>query len=99
MGIMSAFGLSTLIRAAWLKPLTLILLGTAVGSLALRGRRSRCYNPLLLGLLAAVMVFVSKFYLDYPLAAYGGLVLLFAAMLWEAWARGRVTPQGTDCGC
>jgi hypothetical protein len=99
MGIMSALGLGTLIGVGWLKPLTLVMLGAAVGSLALRARRSRGYNPLLLGLLAAVMVFVSKFYLDYPLAAYGGLVLLFAATLWGAWAGGRATPQGGDCGC
>jgi hypothetical protein len=45
------------------------------------------------------MVFVSKFYLDYPLAAYGGLVLLFAATLWAVCAKKRATPRGDDCGC
>ena len=99
MGIMSAFGLGTLVSVVWLKPLTLVLLGTAVGSLALRARRSHTYNPLLLGLVAAVIVFVSKFHLDYPPAAYGGLTLLFAAMIWGAMARRVATPQAGDCSC
>lgn len=99
MGIMSALGLGTVVSVVWLKPLTLVFLGTAIGSLALRARRSRVYNPLLLGFLAAVIVFVSKFYLDYSPAAYGGLALLFAAMLWGALARRRATTQSGDCSC
>lgn len=99
MGIMSAFGLGTLISVAWLRPLTLVFLSIAIGSLALRARRTGSYNPLLLGLLAAVMVFISKFYLDYPLVAYGGLFLLFAATIWGAWTRGPATRQGVDCDC
>jgi hypothetical protein len=98
-GIMSALGLGTLISGAWLKPLTLVLLLTAVGSLTIGARRGRGYKPLLLGFPAAAIVFVSKFYLDYPLATYGGLALLLAATFWGAWAKERAATQVSDCGC
>ncbi|MDQ3666553.1 MAG: hypothetical protein M3410_08230 [Acidobacteriota bacterium] len=97
--IMSALGLGTMISVIWLKPLTIALLGVAVASLALSAHRDRGYNQSLLGLLAAVMVFVGKFYLDYPPATYGGLALLFAATVWGGRVRKRSIPSRRDCGC
>lgn len=99
MGIMSAFGLGTVVSVVWLKPLTLMFLGTAVVSLAIRARWSGVYGPLLLGLVATAIVFVSKFYLDYPPADYGGLALLLAATLWGAFARRQAVPDSRDCSC
>jgi hypothetical protein len=98
-GIMSALGLGTLISVIWLKPLTIVLLGVAVASVALAADRGRGYTLSVLGLLAGVVVFVSKFYLDYAPTTYGGLALLFVATVWGARRRDCSTPHAKDSVC
>lgn len=99
LGIMSALGLGTLISVTWLRPLTVMLLGVALGSLALTAHRGLGYNQMLLGLVAGALVLVSKIFLDYPPATYGGLVLLLAAIVWRARRRDCSTLHDSDSVC
>jgi len=88
-GVLSAFGLTSLMQTRWLLPLTASFLVLAVGALAFRARRRRGYGPFGLGLVAAVLVMVGKFVFDNDLAMYVGVALLVGASLWNAWPRRR----------
>src|ERR1051326_650923 len=99
LAIMSALGLGTLISVTWLRPITIILLGVAVGSLTLTAYWRLGYNQLVLGLVAGVLIFVSKFLLDYPPATYGSLALLFAAIVWGTRTRDCSTLDDSDSVC
>lgn len=97
LGILSALGLGTVINVTWLKPLTIALLGIAVASLAISVHRGRGYRHSVLGLLAGIMVFVSKFYLDYRPATYASLAFLFAATMWGAVRKNYSSLNDSDC--
>jgi hypothetical protein len=55
MGVMSAVGLSSGIKAFWFLPFTLFFLFTTIAALAFQARRRRSYSPFLLGVMAAAI--------------------------------------------
>jgi mercuric ion transport protein len=84
-GLLSSVGLGFLLDTAYLFPLTAVFLALAVGALAFGARTRRRYGPLGVGLAAAVIVLVGKFIFDSNTAMYGGIGLLVAASMWNAW--------------
>ncbi|MCH7686228.1 MAG: MerC domain-containing protein [Planctomycetes bacterium] len=84
-GLLSSMGLGFLTKTTYLLPLTVIFLAVAVGSLGFRAQRHRGYAPFILGLLAATLVLVGKFALEFDPALYGGIAALVAASLWNSW--------------
>jgi len=93
-GLLSSLGLGFLLDKIYLLPLTAAFLLLAVGALAFRARTRRGYGPLALGLAAAVVVLAGKFAFGSHAAMYGGIALLVAASVWNAWP-----VRGQDAGC
>lgn len=67
--------------------MTVLFLGLAVGMLGYKARQRRGYGPLAAGMLAAGIIVISKFYYDDGYLSYGGVFLLIAASVWNAWPR------------
>ena len=86
-GALGSVGASAWLRAVWGIPLAAGLLSIVIVSLALAARRCRDGRPLLAGALGAAALFGSKYGMDRPILAFGGLILLIAATLWS----GRLT--------
>lgn len=84
-GLLSVLGLGVLLDTAYLFPLTAVFLVLAVGALAFHARTRRGYGPFAVGLGAATVVLVGKFAFDSNTAMYGGIGLLVAASVWNAW--------------
>ncbi|HJT71242.1 MAG TPA: MerC family mercury resistance protein [Terriglobales bacterium] len=84
-GIVSAVGLSFLISAKYLLPLTGVFLAITTVALAFRASRRHGYSPFWLGLLAAAVILIGKFYFDAEQATYAGVGLLVAASIWNSW--------------
>lgn len=85
-GLLSSLGISFLLDARVLLPLTGAFLAIAVFALGFRASRRRGYGPFALGLVAAAAVLVGKFVLERDGATVGGLALLVAASAWNSWA-------------
>ena len=86
-GVVSALGLSFLISAKYLLPLTVGFLGLTAWALGYRASRRHGYGPLTLGLIAAAVILTGKFYFDAAQATYAGVGLLIAASVWNSWPR------------
>lgn len=84
-GLLGAVGLGFLVDTAYLFPLTAAFLVIAVGALGFRASRRRGYAPFALGLLAAMVVLIGKFWFGSNPAMYGGIALLVSASLWNSW--------------
>jgi hypothetical protein len=95
-GIVSAPGLGFLISTKYLLPLTILFLGLTAAALGFRASRRRGYGPLSLGLIAAAMILVGKFYFEVTQAAYVGVGLLIAASFWNSWPH-RTVPACSGC--
>jgi hypothetical protein len=88
-GLLRSVGLGFLLDTAYLFPLTAMFLVLAVGELAFRAQTRRGFGPFAVGLVAAAVVLVGKFAFDSNPAMYGGIGLLVAASLWNAWPKGK----------
>jgi len=86
-GVVSAVGLSFLISAKYLLPLTVVFLAITTVALGYRASRRHGYGPFWLGFLAAVVILMGKFFFDAELATYAGVGLLVAASIWNSWPR------------
>jgi len=96
-GLLSALGLGFLLDETWLFPLTTAFLGLSIGALAFRARMRRNYGPFVFGLAASVVVLAGKFAFDSNAATYGGLAVLVAVSVWNAWPRGRIEARCPAC--
>lgn len=86
-GLLGSMGLGFLLDTAYLFPLTAAFLVLAVGALVFRARKRRGYGPFGVGLCAAVVVLIGKFAFESDAAMYGGIGLLVAASVWNAWPK------------
>jgi hypothetical protein len=86
-GIFGVATASASVYRAWLAPITAIWLALTVGMLALKRGGQRAFGPALLGLGAALAVFLGKFILNEQLPVYGGIAALAAAVVWRSWIR------------
>jgi hypothetical protein len=85
LGLLSSLGARSWLNAVWGTPLAVGLLSFAVGTLALRSRRSRDPRPLLVGLVGAGTLLDGRCLMDAPLLVYAGLGLLMEASFWSSW--------------
>ena len=85
--VLSSVGLGFLISTTYLLPLTGLFLAVAVGSLGFRASNRRGLGPLWLGLAAAALILLGKFYLESTPPAYAGIGLLIVASIWNSWPR------------
>lgn len=86
-GIVSSVGLGFLVGTAYLLPITSAFLILTVTVLGFRARQRRGYGPFLIGLAASGAILTGKFYLELNPLLYGGVCLLVAASVWNAWPR------------
>ena len=97
-GVVSALGLGFLISTKYLLPLTVAFLAITAAALGFRASRRHGYGPLWLGLVAAGVILMGKFYFDVVRATYVGVGLLIAASAWNSWPRRAVlTPVCPAC--
>ena len=92
-GLLSAVGLGFLTRERILLPVMIAALLLALGSLAWKAKRRRGYLPFLLGVIASGLILYGEFYLDNAIVHYGGILLLLASCIWNAWPR----PAASAC--
>lgn len=96
-GILSALGLGFVNYSPFLLPFTALFLVAVVVTLAWRAKTRRGYTPLAMGVVAAVIVLVGKFYFESDPATYAGIALLVGASLWNAWPRRNQTESCPVC--
>ena len=84
-GLASSLGLSFLLSATYLMPLTAGFLLILLAALGNRVRQKRGYRPLLLGLAGSGVVLVTKFVVEINAGVYAGIGILVLASLWNAW--------------
>jgi len=99
-GLLGSLGVGFIDYTPWLLPLTLLFLLVALGALLRRGLRERAWGPFVLGLGGSVLLTAGKFVLENDPLLYGGLALLIAASVWNAWPRKVcAAPDGNVRGC
>jgi hypothetical protein len=84
-GVLSSMDIGFFDYTPYLLPLTAAFLVIVVASLAYRAQQRRGYKPVLLGLFAAALLLIGKFYYDSDTVMYAGLALLVLASLWNTW--------------
>lgn len=77
-------GLTFLLNTAYLLPLSVFFCFVSVGSLGFRASRRRGFGPFIVGTLAAVLLVVGKFAIEWDAGVYTGIALLIAASLWNS---------------
>lgn len=90
------FGVATASASAyraWLAPITAIWLALTVAMLAFRRGGQRGFGPALLGLCAALAVFVGKFIFNDQVSVYAGIAALVAAVVWRSWSRKSISSE------
>lgn len=91
-GLLGATGLAFSLQTSYLLPVTIATLVLALAALGFRAQKRRGYSPLVFGTLAGGLVVTGKFFLKVSPMTYGGIGLLIAASLWNAWPKR--APQG-----
>lgn len=83
--LLSSIGLAFLVSPTHLLFTTTGFLMLAVGSLAFRASARHGLGPFGLGIIAAALILVGKFYLDSDPATYSGVAVLIIASVWNTW--------------
>ena len=96
-GVLSALGIGFVGTTAYLLPLTAAFLAMAVGALVFAARRHGRHGPLVLGLVGCAVVLLGKFVLGSTPPTSGGVGILIAASVWNAWPRGPTVAPCTAC--
>jgi len=91
-------GLAFVLQTEYLLPLTVVTLLLAVGALGFRAERRRGYRPFVFGFVAAVFVIVGKFAWESGAMMYGGIGLLIAASVWNAWPKRTTKTELVEIG-
>lgn len=86
-GLLSSLGIGFLWKGPYLLPITVALLGIALGALAHGARQRRGYGPLALGSVGSVAVILAKFLFHRPWIAAVAAGLVLAASVWNAWPK------------
>ncbi|WP_182868167.1 hypothetical protein [Stieleria mannarensis] len=84
-GLLGWLGLTFLMQAVYLFPITAACLTFAVGGLAVGARHRHGYAPFGIGLLAAIGLIVGKFVIAFDPMVYMAIAVLLAASVWNAW--------------
>jgi len=86
-GLLTMPGVAWLLGETSLMLLTVGLLGIALVSLAYRAKDRRGYRPLALGIVAASLILLEKWWMPSPWLLALGLALLVGTSLLNAWPR------------
>jgi hypothetical protein len=84
-GVLSSLGLGISQYAAYLIPVTVLFLVLSITTLIYGALKRDRYGPFVMGACAALIIIFGKFLFDSEVALYGGVVLLAAASIWNAW--------------
>jgi hypothetical protein len=84
-GLVSSLGLGFLIPTKYLLSLTVVALGITAAAFGFRATRRHGYGPMWLGLAAATVILIAKFYFESATVAYVGIGLLISAAAWNAY--------------
>src|SRR5215813_4673648 len=98
MALVSTIGVTWPISSEWLRSFVLALLLIQLGLLLFGAHRSHDYLPFLLGVGAAIAMYVCKFRLSLDAGVYLSGAMLFGATLWTA----KLIPHRTSemiCDC
>lgn len=95
--LLSSLGMGFVLDASYLLPLTVAFLAVAAGALAFRAKARRGYGPFAAGLAASAVILLGKFVFDSDPAVYGGIALLVAASVWNAWPARTKAPACPAC--
>ena len=98
LALMSALGIGSTVNSAWLQPLAAGLLFLLLSVLLVRAHRRRVYGPLCLGVVAAVVLYLSKFRLNNDVGVYLSGATLIGASIWNARPP-REAANETQCQC
>jgi hypothetical protein len=92
-GFLGSLGLgssaSTALYVGWLLPASALFLGLTVVLLAFGARRRRGYGPAIVATVSGAAILLGKFRLDCLPLVYAGLLLIWLAVLWNAWSTKR----------
>ena len=89
--LLSAVGLGFVDYTPYLLPLTAIFLLVAVVSIGYHARKRQYYTPLLIGVVAAMLVFAGKFIWPNEWMTYGSIAVLIGVSIWGTWPARRST--------
>ena len=92
-GLISSMGLAFLLQTAYLLPLTIVVLLAGVAALGFRATKRRGYGPFVMGLIAASLLLVGKFVLNFNPMTFCGIGLLIVASVWNSWPIKQVKSQ------
>jgi hypothetical protein len=98
MALVGTIGVSWPVSSGWLRSFAIALLLMQLGLLLFGAHRSHDYRPFLLGVGAAVALYVCKFHLELDAGVYLNGATLFGATLWTA----KLIPHRTSeviCDC
>ena len=90
MALMSAVGAGSVISSSWLQPVAITLLFVSAATLFVLSRRKQSYGPFVLGLAAAVLIYLFKFKLNQDLGVYLSGALLVGASIWNILPKKRL---------
>jgi hypothetical protein len=96
--LMSMIGVSWPLSAFWLRSLTFVFMLIPLGLLLIRGHSAGNYRPFLLGLVAAIGVYLCKFRLNFNPGLYLSGAALFGASLWSFRLKRQSTKESL-CRC
>ncbi len=96
-GLLSSLGFGFLLKTAYLLPMTILFLVMAVAALAYKAKTSRGYGPFVLGLASSAIVLTGKFIFESDITMYGGIAILIAASLWNAWPKKNAGGRNDAC--
>ena len=79
-----------MLKAAFLLPVMVVSLVLAVAALSFRAGRRRGFGPFAVGVVAAVVLVIGKFFMESNTAisnavVYGGIASLVGASVWNSW--------------
>lgn len=95
--LMSTLGIGPVIGSQWLRPIMIFLLLLSTGGLFLRARRLSSYGPFIMGLTAAIVMYLCKFILNYDAGVYLSGVTLVIAAVWNVTKRPRDSEVQCQC--
>jgi hypothetical protein len=90
MALMSAVGAGSIISSRWLQPVAIALLFVSMVTLFVLSRLKHSYGPFVLGLAAAVLIYLFKFKLNYDLGVYLSGAVLIGASIWNILPKQRL---------
>lgn len=96
--LMSTLGIGPVIGSQWLQPIMISLLVLSTAGLFVRARRLSVYGPFILGVTAAIAMYLCKFKFNYDIGVYLSGVILVSAAVWNVMAKPR-RKDDAQCHC